>query len=881
MQPERWQQIDQLLEAVLEHKPEERTTFLAVACGGDESLRREVESLLCADKEAESFIEEPAVTLVAEVLAVQHGRSLVGQCLSHYKILSQLGEGGMGEVYLAEDLKLSRKVAIKFLPQALMADEHARRRLLREAKAAAALDHPNICTIHEVGEDGGCSFIVMQYIEGETLAARIERERLELSEVLVIAIQVTEALQEAHRQGVIHRDIKPQNLMLTARRQVKVLDFGLAKMLPQHVVVSNEAETISQMSTPGAIVGTVPYMSPEQVRGERLDVRSDIFSFGTTLYETVAGRRPFEGATISDVIAALLTTEPPPLRQYCAAAPAELERIAGKCLAKDRQERYQSAEELIADLKALRDGSQVEESAKRRIDAGGARFALRRWPLIVAIAAVLIVGSVWFLNWRRTPTFQPGQIRSLAVLPLENLSGDPGQDYFADGMTETLIAGLSKVEALRVSSLTSVMEYKTPRKPLRDIASELNVDAMIEGTAQRSGELVKINVRLIHAPTERRLWAESYEHDLRNAQALHIQIARDIIKQIQIKPTTQEQMRLASAQPVIPAAYDDYFRARFYSNHDTKAHQETAIKLLERAVATDPNFALAHAKLAMSYIYMFFDLKSEEKQWEEKAFVAVEKARSLDPYLADAYIARGALLWTPAYHFPHEQAVQDFRRALALNPSSDEAHSRLAFVYNHIGAFDQTFQELQKAQMINPTNSGIQLRIAQTLLYQGKYEQALTAFRRIPKNTNWYRGVGIAQSLLHLDRRVEAAVVVEEYLKNFPQDTDTGLYTGVEVLLAALAGEKKKAEDKIRIAIKKGEGLGHFHHIAYDIACAYSVMNKAEPAITWLQAAADDGFPCYPMFENDPYLDNLRKDQRFIALMAKLKEQWEYYRTRL
>ena len=881
MEPERWRQIDRLLGAALERNPEERAAFLAVACAGDESLRLEVESLLRSDEAADSFIEEPVVALAADVIADQQVQELAGQRISHYQIHSLLGSGGMGEVYLAEDLKLARKVAIKFLTPSLMADEEARKRLLREARAAAALDHPNICAIYEVGDEAGRSFIIMQYIEGETLAARIARDRLELRQALAIAIQVAEALQEAHQHGIIHRDIKPHNLMLTARGQVKVLDFGLAKVAHERVMAPEEADTSSPRSTPGAIVGTIPYMSPEQARGERLDVRSDIFSLGVMLYEMVAGRRPFEGASMSDVVVALLTAEPLSLRQHCAAAPTELERIAGKCLAKDRQARYQSAGELIAELMTLRDGSQSQKAATRRIDAGGGRFALRRRAVIVAVAVVLVVGFVWFLYWRRTPTVQPDQIRSLAVLPLENLSRDPGQDYFVDGMTETLIGGLSKVGALRVSSPTSVMQYKAPRKPLRDIASELNVDAVVVGSVQRSGERVKITARLIHASTERQLWAESYDRDLRNVQTLQSEVARDVIQQIQIKLTPQEQMRLASARPVNPAAYDDYFHARFYANRRTKADQETAISMLERAVATDPAFALAHSELALMYVSMLFNYRPEEKQWEEKAFVAVEKALSLDPDLADAYLARGALLWTPANHFPHEQAIQEFRRALALNPSSDEAHSRLAFVYNHIGAFDQAFQELQKAQTINPTNSGVRQRIGQTLLFQGKYEQALTALRRMPRNTNPGTGVGIAHALLHLGRRDEAAAIVEEFLKDFPQDMDTGLFTGVQALLAALAGEEKKAEDKSRSAIEKGKGFGHFHHIAYDIACVYSVMNKAEPAIKWLQSAADDGFPCYPMFENDPYLDNLRKDPRFIALMAKLKQQWEYYRTKL
>jgi tetratricopeptide (TPR) repeat protein len=299
-------------------------------------------------------------------------------------------------------------------------------------------------------------------------------------------------------------------------------------------------------------------------------------------------------------------------------------------------------------------------------------------------------------------------------------------------------------------------------------------------------------------------------------------------------------------------------------------------------VALDPSFAAAHAELAQAYVWRFFLFTPGEKQWEEKAFVAVEKALSLDPDLAVAHLARGRLLWTPANHFPHEKAIREYRRALDLNPSLDEAQNQLALVYNHTGAFDQALQELQKAAAVNPTNNLAQFRIGETLLFQGKYEQALTALRKVPGEVNPpLVGSTLAMVLLHLGRRDEAAAIVEEFLKKYPGDTDVGLFTSIQALLAALAGEENKEEIKIRSAMERGKGFGHFHHTAYNIACAYAVMKKAEPAIEWLQAAADNGFPCYPLFENDPYLDHLRKDPRFIALMAKLKEQWESYQTRL
>lgn len=425
------------------------------------------------------------------------------------------------------------------------------------------------------------------------------------------------------------------------------------------------------------------------------------------------------------------------------------------------------------------------------------------------------------------------------------------------------------------------MQYRESRKPLPDIAKELNVDAVVEGSAQRLGERVKINVRLIHAPTGRSLWAGTYERDLRETLALQSEIARAVLQQIQVKLTPQEHLRLASARPVNPAAYDDYLRGRFYFNRENNADNETAIRMLERAVAADPGFAAAHAELAQAYSYRLFLFAPQDRQWEEKAFVAVEKALSLDPDLAVAYLARGRLLWTPANHFPHEKAIQEFRRALALNPSLDVAQNWLALVYNHIGAFDQALQELQKAVAINPTNTSAQFRIGQTLLFQGKYEQALSALRSIPTEGNPRVGYHRAMALLHLGRRDEAEAIREEFIAEYPTDADVGLLTGLQALLAASAGDEKKAEARIRSAIDRGKGFGHFHHTAYDIACAYSLMNKAEPAIQWLQAAADDGFPCYQLFEKDPFLDNLRKDPRFIALMAKLKEQWESYRTRL
>jgi len=887
MTPEQYRRVGELYHAAMELATEARVDFLAGACGSDDELRREVESLLRARQQADGLIAGKVAGVVAEMAAQQQTTSLVGRSLGHYQALSLIGAGGMGEVYLAQDTRLGRKVALKLLPAAFTQDQERVRRFKQEARAASSLNHPNILTIHEIGEastaEGGAHYIVSEFVEGETLRALLRGGRLDIGKVAAITEQVASALNVAHEAGIIHRDIKPENVMVRPDGLIKVLDFGLAKLTeaPAQQMDSEAAAPAKLSTAPGMVMGTVSYMSPEQARGQKVDARSDIFSLGVAFYEMLAGRRPFEGATMSDVIAALLTAEPPPLRQYCAEATAELEQIVGKCLAKDREARYQSAAELTVELKALPPGSQTEGATTRGVEGTSPRLASWRWLLITAMALLLVVALVRFLSLRRAPGVQPDQIKSLAVLPLENLSGDPAQEYFADGMTEALISNLAQIRAPRVISRTSVMRFKGSRKPLPEIAQELNVDAVVEGSVQRDGGRLKIVANLIHASTETNLWTGAYERKLTDVLKLQSEVANAIIQEIQIKLTAQEQKRLASANPINPAAYDDYLRGRYYANRQNKADNETAIVTLERAVALDATFAAAHAELAQAYVWRFFLFTPGEKQWEEKAFVAVEKAISLDPDSAVAHLARGRLLWTPANHFPHEQAIQEYRRALALNPSLDEAQNQLALVYNHIGAFDLALQELQKAVAANPTNNLAQSRIGETLLFQGKYEQALTALRKSPREVNPpLIGSTLAVALLHLGRRDEAAATVEEFLKDYPGDTDVGLFTSIQALLAALDGAENKAEDKIRSAMERGKGFGHFHHTAYNIACAYAVMKKAGPAIERLQAAADGGFPCYPLFESDPYLDHLRKDPRFTAMMAKLKEQWEHYQTK-
>jgi TolB-like protein/DNA-binding winged helix-turn-helix (wHTH) protein/Tfp pilus assembly protein PilF len=512
-------------------------------------------------------------------------------------------------------------------------------------------------------------------------------------------------------------------------------------------------------------------------------------------------------------------------------------------------------------------------------------FSTRPWMLAL-IAIPLVIGGVVLVNvggirdrifGAATPTST--SIRSLAVLPLEDLSGDASQEYFAEGMTDALITDLAQIGALHVISRPSVMQYKNTRAPLSEIGRQLNVDAVMAGTILRSGDRVRIAPQLIDVASGRTLWSNSYERDLRDILALQREVARDIVGQIKIKVTPQEQVRFGKAPTVDPAAYDHYLRGKYYLYRQTKGDNETAVAALESAVNADPTFAAGHAELAQAYVWKLFLFAPEEEQLAEKAFVSAEKALALDPDLAVAYLARGRLLWTPANHFPHERAMREYKRALELDPNLDEARNQLALVYNHIGAFDDALRELRRAVQTNPSNSLAQFRIAETLLFQRKFEEALTDLRRVPKEVNPAL-VGHQQvwALYNLGRKDEAAATLEQFLADHPDD-NRGLYTSLQAVLAASSGQNQVAEEKIASAIQKGKGFGHFHHTAYHITVAYALMNKPEQAVHWLTVASETGFPCYPLFEVDNNLDNIRRDPRFIALMTKLRSQWEHFQT--
>jgi serine/threonine-protein kinase len=868
MNPERWRQVDHLFQAALERNVAERAVFLAEACAGDAALRREVESLLAAREQAGSFIQSPAIEVAADLMADEQAESLLGREMSHYRIISLLGAGGMGEVYLAQDTKLGRKVALKLLPNEFGADRERLLRFEREARAASALNHPHVATIYEIGEADGAHFIAMEYVEGQTLRDKINERPLADDDLIELAVQVTDALDEAHRHGVTHRDIKSGNIMVSARGQAKVLDFGLAKIARIEPAPSgSEASTVPRTAS-GQLLGTVPYMSPEQALGHEVDHRTDIFSLGVVLYEMATGRLPFTGANSSETLDRILHAQPEAIARFNYSASAEIEHIVRKCLEKDRERRYQSAHELLIDLRNLqrdsKSGAAVRSSAVTR------RLPVKRWDLkpvvLLACLAVMILGVgyyFWSLSEGSRMIGGRGKaIASLAVLPLENLSGDAEQDYFADGMTEALIDNLSKIGALRVRSRTSVMRYKGERKSLLEIARELKVEAFVEGAVLRSGERVRITARLIEAATDQQVWAQSYERDLRDVLALQSEAARDIAQEIKVRLTPQDQTRLARGRAVNPEAYVAYLRGRHFWN---RREIKKAIEYFEQAIAKDPSYAPAYAGLADSYIILAGGTLPP-KEAMPKAKEAIMKSLAIDDTLAESHTSLAMVKWQ--YDRDWLGAEKEFKRAIELNPNYATAHQWYGQHLLNRGQFEEGRAEIKLAQNLDPISLAIISAEASYFLHTQQYDQAIEHFQKTleiyPNSVSTQRNIAVAYLL---SGRYEGTLAQCQKVEEMTKTPNSPWLLSCYGCAYAGLGRREEAREMLNKLIE----LSQKSYVPLtEVADTCVCLGEKERAIEWLEKAYAERLPRLNDLKINHFWDSLRPDPRFQDLLKRM-----------
>ncbi len=785
---------------------------------------------------------------------------MIGQAFSHYSITQKLGEGGMGVVYRAHDQTLHRDVALKFLTIDSLDDRLAREKVLQEARAISALNHPNICTIYEVGEADGRPYLAMEYVEGHPLSAEISLGGLSGDVVVRYGMQLADALGHAHEHGIVHRDLKAANVIVTPSGRLKVLDFGLSKRAAKETSEETTQFDGTWVSR-DSITGTLPYIAPELLKGRLADARSDIWALGVMLYEMAAGKRPFRGATSFELSAAILR-EPPPV--ITPSLPPVLQAVIDKCLDKDPSQRYHSGGELRAALEAASTASRSQ-----RIDlnalAGQRAPASLRYVLGILAAVALVVFGLWWRTNRHAALrgAAPGVIQSLAVLPLENLSGDPSQDYFADGMTDALITELSQIRKLRVISRTSVMQYKHTQKSLENIAQELNVDGVVEGSVVRASGRVRISTKLIQSSTAQSLWAENYERDFTDVLALQSDIATSIARNIQVELSGTEASHLASRRAVVPEAYEAYLKGQFELQKRTPDGITAAGQFFQDAIAKDPTYAAAYAGLADSLLALSnYGLRSPAEMIPQ-AKAAAEKALQLDDRLAEAH---ASLATIRMFHLEWDGVENEYQRAIALNPGYAPALHWYALYLAAVGRKEDSLTEIKLAREIDPRSLIINANIGWCYYLAGDYDHAIEA----EKNTlQLDPSFGVARGYLgqiYLEKRQFAEAIGE--MQTFVSLSPGDVSRKAELAHAYARAGKKNEADEIRREFERNQGQKYIS--PYDWAVLYAGSGDKQKTLSWLEKAYEERSGTMANLGVHPQFAFLRGEQAFERLLRRV-----------